>query len=168
MQRAGKSGTGIDDEPLALDLQRLIRQVALWASGRPIVLDIALFGDRIRSGRKPAVLELAVRFDENRMVEGFDDWIEQLRTNFHELETLLGERVSVVPPENTAACSRIFAGRDLQALASGKVRVIASIGDDEASPREAIARRSRFDRTSGSSLVAAARNWLSIRSAGAH
>jgi hypothetical protein len=168
MQRAGESGTGIDDEPLALDLQRLIRQVALWASGRPIVLDIALFGDRIRFGRKPAVLELAVRFDENRMVEGFDDWIEQLRTNFHELEALLGERVSVVPPDNKAACSRIFAGRDLQALAIGKVRVIVSIGDDESAAREAIARRSRINPTRGSSLVAAALDWLSIRSASAH
>jgi hypothetical protein len=167
MQRVGESGTGIDDEPLALDIQRLIRQVAIWASGRPIILDIALFGDRIRSGRKPAVLELAVRFDENRMVEGFDDWIEQLRTNFHELETLLGERVSVVPPENTAACSRVFAGRDLQALASGKVRVIVSMGDDETAPRDAIG-RSRFDPTRRSSLVAAALDWLSIRSTGAH
>jgi hypothetical protein len=167
MQRAGESGTGIDDEPLALDLQRLIRQVALWASGRPIILDIALFGDRIRSARKTAVLELAVRFDENRMVEGFDDWIEQLRTNFHELETLLGERVSVVPPENTATCSRIFAGRDVQALASGKVRVIVSMSDDEATPRDAIG-SARCDLTRRSSLVAAALDWLSIRSAGAH
>lgn len=168
MQRAGESRGEVEDGPLALDLQRLIRQVAIWASARPIILDVAMFGDRIRCGRSPAILELAVRFDETRMVEGFDDWIEQLRTNFAELESLIGEKISVATPDNMAICRRVFAGRDLQALASGKVRVIISVEDMPHGLDDAAAHNREFHSARPSSFLAAALEWLALRSASAH
>ncbi|MGE5267446.1 MAG: hypothetical protein ACM3L9_08785, partial [Deltaproteobacteria bacterium] len=128
----------------------------------------ALFGDRIRHGSNPAVLELAVRFEETRMIEGFDDWIEQLRTNFSELESLLGEKVSVVTPENAAAYRHVFRGRDLQALANGKVRVMLAMGDRTPAPRDAAVHNHGALQPKHSSLLAAALGWLSLRSAGAH
>jgi len=168
MQRAGESRVEVENGPLALDLPRLVRQVAIWASARPIISNVALFGDRIRPGRDTAVLQLAVRYDETRMTEGFDDWIEQLRTSFSELESLLGEKVSVVTPENAAACRHVFRGRDLQALANGKVRVILSIDDHTPTQRDAAAHNHSFHQAKQSSLLAAALDWLSLRSAGAH
>lgn len=168
MQRAGENRGEDGDEPLALDLQRLIRQVAVWASARPIVLNVALFGDRIRFNPNPAVLELAVRFDETRMVEGFDDWIEQLRSNFSELELLLGEKIAVTTPDNTAMCRRVFAGRDLQALAIGKVRVIMPVADMTLAIDNAAVHNANRPHARQSSFLATALDWLSLRSAGAH
>lgn len=168
MQRAGESRSQTEDVPLALDLQRLIRQVAIWASARPIILDVALFGDRIRHGSNPAVLELAVRFEETRMIEGFDDWIEQLRTNFSELESLLGEKIAVATPDNSTICRRVFGGRDLHALATGKVRVIISVEDTIDAHHIAAAHNAGFHRPKQSSLLARTLDWLSLRSAGAH
>ncbi|MCU0954595.1 MAG: hypothetical protein MUC37_08280 [Hyphomicrobium sp.] len=168
MQRAGENRGELGDEPLALDLQRLIRQVAVWASARPIILNVALFGDRVRFNPNPAVLELAVRFDETRMVEGFDDWIEQLRTNFSELEALIGEKIAVTTPDNSAMCRRVFAGRDLEALAIGKVRVMMPVSDQTHVVDDAALHNANRTHARQWPFLAAALDWFSPRSAGAH
>lgn len=114
--------------PLASDLQRLVRVVGAWAANRPLILDVCLFGRRIRpnhSGAHP--LTCAVRFDDARMVEGFDDWIEELRTNFAGLAQTLGEPVSIITPDMQSAWQAIINGTEFRALASGKVRIVTSL-----------------------------------------
>lgn len=113
--------------PLASDVQRLIRLVGTWAAERPLLLDVSLFGQRIRPNHKGAhPVQIAVRFDDARLTDGFDDWIEQLRTNFAHLATSLGEPVSVTTPDMRTAWLNIIHGTELQALAAGKVRVITA------------------------------------------
>jgi hypothetical protein len=163
MQRAGESSGGCEHKPLAPDIQRLIRIVACWAAERPIVLELALFGDRVyAAARPPAPLTVAVRFDDRRMNDGFDDWIEQLRTNFAELESELGEKVSVLTPDLGTCCTRAFLGTEIRALAVGKVRVVI---ESEAPVPEAapLVLASQLPQRSGPWAVLAAA-WMSLPS----
>lgn len=121
--------------PLASDVQRLIRLVGTWAADRPLLLDVSLFGQRIRPNHKGAhPVQIAVRFDDARLTDGFDDWIEQLRTNFASLATSLGEPVSVTTPDMRAAWLAIVNGTELDALGAGKVRIITALVRQSAEP----------------------------------
>ncbi|OYW55387.1 MAG: hypothetical protein B7Y80_13910 [Hyphomicrobium sp. 32-62-53] len=113
--------------PLAGDVQKLVRIVDRWAAERPLLDEVSLFGQRLRpnhNGSHP--VELAVRFDDARLNDGFDDWIEELRTNFAALSRALGEPVSVVTPDMRKAWWTIVHGTELSALATGKVRIITA------------------------------------------
>src|SRR5512137_2250926 len=99
MQRVEANVGEGENAPLAHDVQKLARAVATWAAERPILSDVALFGERLRAGHRNAPLQIAVRYDDQRMIEGFDDWIEQLRTNFSGLSAMVGQRVDVLTPE---------------------------------------------------------------------
>lgn len=113
--------------PFAPDVQRLIKVVAGWASERPLLHDVALFGLRLRPGHNGShPLVCAVRFDDARMIDGFDDWIEQLRTRFGGLAQALGEPVIVVTPDMRSAWLGIVHGTEVRALASNKVRIITA------------------------------------------
>jgi hypothetical protein len=113
--------------PLAADVQKLVRIVGHWAAERPLLHEVSLFGQRLRpnhNGTHP--VELAVRFDDARLNDGFDDWIEELRTNFAALSRALGEPVTVVTPDMRTAWWPIVHGSELPALAAGKVRIITA------------------------------------------
>ncbi len=119
-------GTVVGDDQRA-DLEPLLRALAKWAADRPILLDVTLFGDRLRPNADPAQpLSLAVRYDEQRMTEGFDDWIEQLRTGFMDLTRSLGKPVEVAPPNDAAAWELIARGVEVRGLKRGKVRCVAT------------------------------------------
>jgi len=113
--------------PLAADVQKLVRIVGHWAAERPLLHEVSLFGQRLRPNHGDAhPVELAVRFDDARLNDGFDDWIEELRTNFAALSRALGEPVSVVTPDMRTAWWTIVHGTELPALAAGKVRIITA------------------------------------------
>ncbi|MCU0732669.1 MAG: hypothetical protein MUE84_13930, partial [Hyphomonas sp.] len=76
------------------------------------------------NGAHPLVC--AVRFDDARMIDGFDDWIEQLRTRFGGLAEALGEPVTVVTPDMRSAWHSIVHGVEVRGLASNKVRIITA------------------------------------------
>jgi hypothetical protein len=115
----------VEHGPFAPDVHRLIKVVAAWAFERPLLQDVSLFGQRIRPGHNGAhPLVCAVRFDDVRMNDGFDDWIEQLRTRFGDLAKALGEPVTVVTPDMRSAWLGIVHGTEVRALASDKVRII--------------------------------------------
>jgi hypothetical protein len=119
-------GTVVGDDQRA-DLEPLLRALAKWAADRPILLDVTVFGDRLRRNADPALpLTLAVRYDEQRMTEGFDDWIEQLRTGFKDLARSLGQPVEVAPPNDAAAWELIARGVEVRGLKRGKVRCVAT------------------------------------------
>jgi hypothetical protein len=100
MQRVEAIVDASDNAPLADDVLKLVRDVATWAADRPIVSNVTLFGERLRAGyRDHTAVQIAVAYDEQRMVDGFDDWIEQLRTNFADLSAQLGQQVTVFTPE---------------------------------------------------------------------
>jgi len=130
--------------PLASDVQKLIRIVGRWADERPLLLDAALFGDRLLHGHNEQhPVNIAVRFDETRMVEGFDDWIEQLRTGFAELASTLGEPVCITTPDMGTRWRSVVFGTELFALATGKVRIIAAAAEPPAPPVKSSASRRR-------------------------
>lgn len=125
MQRVDAGPIEGDDARLAPDVPKLIRAVSDWAAERPIVAEAILFGDRLRANnRKVAPVQIAVRYDDRRMVDGFDDWIEQLRTNFADLSTQLSEPVSVLTPDCKADWDSATRGTDLPALSIDKVRLV--------------------------------------------
>ena len=125
MQRIEPETGGIRIDALAPDMGRVARIVDGWATDRPILRDVSLFGDRLLSVSSKSPIELAVRFDDRRMEDGFDDWIEQLRTNFAGLAKALGEPVSVTTPEMGATWRSIVYGTERQDIATGKVRFIS-------------------------------------------
>lgn len=125
MQRVEASADISDQSSLAPDVQNLVRTIALWAAERPILSDVVLFGDRLRVGApRHSPVELAVRYDERYMIEGFDDWIEQLRTNFADLSTALLERVDILTPDQKTPWDAVVHAADIPALAMGKVRIV--------------------------------------------
>jgi len=116
------------------DLQPLVRTIAQWADLRPVLGEVILFGDRVRStAGRAAPVEIAVRYDPLRLDEGFDDWIEQLRTGFQDLHAVLCQPVEVALPNHSDAWPLIARGTALEDLARGKVRCVAT------PPREAVA-----------------------------
>ncbi len=128
MQPVEHSASGCEKSRLAPDIHRIIRVVSNWSAERPILSDVALFGDRMKLDRTtPATVLLAVEFDPQRMLDGFDDWIEQLRTNFSELAAGLREPVTVLTPEMKPAWSAVRVGEEMRALAKGKVRIVSAL-----------------------------------------
>lgn len=122
MERAQAIPHASKDAPLADDALTLARGVAIWAAERPIVAHVTLFGERICAGyRNDAAVQIAVAYDEKRMVEGFDDWIEQLRTDFAELSTRVGQKVSVLTPESGVDWEIVYRSTKLPALPQSKV-----------------------------------------------
>jgi hypothetical protein len=126
MQRIEPKTNGTISDALAPDMSRVARIVDGWATDRPILRDVSLFGERLISACSKSPIELAVRFDDRRMEVGFDDWIEQLRTNFAGLANALGEPVSVTTPDMGATWRSIVFGTERQGLATGKVRIISA------------------------------------------
>ena len=119
---AGGPSVGLSLSP---DLVPIVRTVARWADLHPVVEDVILFGDRLRSdrtGRPP--LSLAVRYDPDRLTEGFDDWIEQLRTDFADLRSWLGMPIDVILPNHGDGWFLIENGAEVPAMAHGKVRCV--------------------------------------------
>jgi len=116
---------GASSEGLCPDLVPILRTVSRWADLHPLVSDVIIFGDRIRSGHaKRAVLHLAVCYDPDKLNEGFDDWIEQLRTDFADLRSWLGMPLDVTLPNHGQGWSLIGAGTDVADMARGKVRCV--------------------------------------------
>jgi hypothetical protein len=114
-----------DDARLASDVQKLICAVADWAGQRPILADVTLFGERLRAGHHGlAPVQIAVRYDDRRMLDGFDDWIEQLRTNFADLTARLSEPVTVLTPDRKAEWNLATQGREIPVLSTDKVRLV--------------------------------------------
>lgn len=114
---------------MGADVLPVVRLLARWADERPALFDVTLFGDRVRAGQgttggTKARLMLAVRYDEARLTDGFDDWIEQLRTGFSDLSAALREPVDVVPPTDGETWRLIGEGEEIAAARSGKVRVV--------------------------------------------
>lgn len=127
-----QTGVGL----LAPDLQRLVRIVAIWAAERPLVYDVFLSGPRIRPGHNSTqTLQCAVRFDEAHLIEGFDDWIEDLRSNFASLSEALGEPVNVITPDMRRTWTASVKGTELHALSFGKVRIVTA---EACEPRQAV------------------------------
>lgn len=125
MQRFDAGPSEGDYARLSPDIPKLIRAVSDWAGERPILAEAILFGDRLRaSGRTLAPVQIAVRFDDRRMIDGFDDWIEQLRTNFADLSTRLSEPVSVLTPDCKADWDLATSGTDVPAFSTDKVRLV--------------------------------------------
>lgn len=125
MQRVEAGANEGDYAQLAPDLPKLIRAVSDWAAERPIVAEVILFGDRLLAGRRNLIpVQMAVRYDERRMVDGFDDWIEQLRTNFADLSTRLSEPVTVLTPDCKADWSAATHGTEIPAFSTDKVRLV--------------------------------------------
>lgn len=113
-------GTG----PLTSDALRLVRIVARWASSRSILRDAVLFGDRLQSGRRgSSSVEVYVTFDRQHLEDGFDDWIEQLRTRFVTLSDVLDEPVSVLTPDCRDYASVMKNHIELPAFNVGKARL---------------------------------------------
>jgi hypothetical protein len=113
------------DEHLRADLEPVLRSLARWAAERPVLLDVTLFGDPLRRANDPSQpLPLAVRYDEQRMTEGFDDWIEQLRSGFRDLAVSLRQNVDVAPPNDARTWDLIARGTEIPALRHGKVRCV--------------------------------------------
>ena len=147
-------------EPLASDIQELIRVVGIWAVDRPILHDVSLFGQRLRQNHNGAhPVEFAARFDDARLNEGFDDWIEQLRTGFANLSEALREPVCVLTPDMRPAWHAIVYGTELRALAAVKVRIMTermpkTTDQDQAPPRPFIPVSQRASRRFGALLLA--------------
>ena len=125
MQRVEADADEGDYARLAPDVPKLIRAVSDWAAERPIVAEVILFGDRLRASRQNlAPVQIAVRYDDRRMVDGFDDWIEQLRTNFADLSTRLTEPVTVLTPDCKADWDVATRGTEIPAFSTDKVRLV--------------------------------------------
>jgi len=132
---------------MGADVLPLVRILVRWADERPALLDVTLFGDRVRAGRgTKARLMLAVRYDEARLTDGFDDWIEQLRTGFSDLSAALREPVDVVPPTDGATWRLIDEGEEIAAARSGKVRVVLTSTDQARTVNLPGKNRTRTDR----------------------
>ncbi len=138
----------VEHGPFAPDVQRLIKVVADWASERPLLRDVSLFGPRIRPGHIGAhPLVCAVRFDDARMIDGFDDWIEQLQTRFSDLDQALGEPVTVITPDMRSAWHSIVHGTEVRALALNRVRIITARAPE---PAEVVSQRTPYQPAPGS------------------
>jgi hypothetical protein len=125
MQRVEAGPNEGDYARLAPDVPKLVRAVSDWAAERPIVAEAIVFGDRLRAGRRnDAPVQIAVRYDEGRMVDGFDDWIEQLRMNFADLSTRLSEPVTVLTPDCKADWDMATRGTEIPAFSTNKVRLV--------------------------------------------
>lgn len=119
--RIGPSGIA----HISAEVVPLIRVLARWADERPALLDATLFGERVRAGHAPSArLTVAVRYDEARLTEGFDDWIEQLRSGFSDLSAALRLPVDVIPPTDRDVWTLIGAGEEAAAMRNGKIRVV--------------------------------------------
>jgi hypothetical protein len=149
MQRIEDITASHEHEPWAPDVQRLLRVVGGWAAERPLLLDVVLFGDRLRAGNHHGQpVNIAVRFDDARMMEGFDDWIEELRTNFVGLATALNEPVAVTTPDMGACWRSVVFGVEAPALIWGKVRIVSAPAQQpvRATPKGAAQRQSPWTR----------------------
>ncbi len=125
MQRVDAGADAGDFVRLAPDVQNLTSAVSDWAAERPILAEVILYGDRLRaSHRGLAPVQIAVRYDDRRMVDGFDDWIEQLRTNFAELSARLSEPVTVLTPDCRAEWDIATRGTEIPAFSINKVRLV--------------------------------------------
>jgi hypothetical protein len=144
MQRVDAGPTEGDYARLAPDLPKLIRAVSDWAAERPILAEVILFGDRLCANQTLAPVQIAVRFDDRRMMDGFDDWIEQLRTNFADLNRRLSEPVVVVTPDCKADWDLAVAGTDLPAFSTDKVRLVLRQIIQAPTPAPPAHRLSRF------------------------
>jgi hypothetical protein len=112
---------------LAPDVPKLVHIVDRWATDRPILRDLALYGERIRRKElNKSPLQLAVRFDDRHMSDGFDDWIEQLRTNFAGLAAMVGEPVAVLTPDMKSDWTAVQCGKELRVPTAQKVRIITT------------------------------------------
>jgi hypothetical protein len=142
MQRSGAEFETRDSGQLSARAVRTLHRVALWADARAVLSDVALYGDRLFGGASSTPLNLAVRYDQSQMIEGFDDWIEQLRTDFAGLRASVAEPLNILTPDYGAAWSAIVDGVELGASRDGKVRLISALaprsapaGDDQPSSR---------------------------------
>jgi hypothetical protein len=126
MQRSGAEFDAGDNGQLSADAVRIVHRVAVWADARALLSDVALYGDRLFGGASRTPINLAVRYDQSQMIEGFDDWIEQLRTDFTGLRTLVGEPLNILTPDYGAAWSAIVDGIELASSREGKVRLISA------------------------------------------
>ncbi|MGZ8410035.1 MAG: hypothetical protein ACXWVS_08975 [Hyphomicrobium sp.] len=145
MQRVEAKSDEGDFARLAPDVPELIRAVSDWAAERPIVAEVVLFGDRLRAGRgNLAPVQIAVRYDDRRMVDGFDDWIEQLRTNFADLSMRLSEPVTVLTPDCKTDWDAASRGTEIPAFSTDKVRLVVVQTDRPPCPAPASHRPSRL------------------------
>jgi hypothetical protein len=125
MQQSGLSTDLAGSETLTADLRKILGVVANWAADRPVLADVVLFGSRLRPERpRFTPIELAVRYDERGMTDGFDDWIEQLRSDFSDLRAALSEPVRVLTPDHGPSWRSIIEGTTIPEIGMGKVRVL--------------------------------------------
>ena len=125
MQRRGAEFEAHDLGQLNAQAVRIVHRVAVWADARAILSDVALYGGCLFDGTSSSPLNLAVRYDQSQMNEGFDDWIEQLRTDFAGLRTSVGQPLNVLTPDNGAAWIAVVDGIELTSTRDGKVRLIS-------------------------------------------
>jgi len=138
MQRSEVDLDASDSGQLCAQGARIAQRIAAWADARVLLSEVALYGDRLFGGGASSTpLNLAVRYDQSQMIEGFDDWIEQLRTDFAGLRTSVREPLRVLTPDCGDAWSAIIEGVELTASRHGKVRLVSVPALAPAKPRAA-------------------------------
>ena len=131
-------GNNSHDGPI---IELLVTLVAKWAERRPILSEVIVFGSWVRGDHTfETPLELAVRYGDPFVEDAFDDWIEQLRTDFEDLRCILPVSVQIAMPNDAEAWRFIQFGTQRGELAQGKVRCFLTMphhsSSETAQPRQ--------------------------------